>query len=118
MFVEKSNSPEDIRTKAYPFIPPFVQVRYSVVIILPRYIVVKGIRSIVHILTKCSYGPFMIPKLPMKVIDPHVKLRANFCGFNASIGTPTKKANAKKRADKNKSAQNTCVKNLKLMTEH
>jgi len=74
---------------------------------LPRYIVVKGIRCMVHILIKCSYGPFMIPKLPMKVTDPQVKLRANFCGLNASVGTPTKKARAKKRADRNNSAQNT-----------
>jgi len=52
----------------------------------------------------------MIPKLAIKVTDPHVKLRANFCGFNASMGTPTKKAKAKKRPDKNKSAQNTLIK--------
>jgi len=45
---------------------------------LAVYIVVNGIRCIVHMLTRCSFGPFMIPKLPINVSDPHVKLRANF----------------------------------------
>jgi hypothetical protein len=49
-------------------------------------------------------------KLPIKVIDPHVKLRANFCGFNANIGTPTKNAKAKNRPDKSSNAQNTFIK--------
>ena len=67
----------------------------------------KYIRSAVNILAKCSYGPFIIPKLPMNVNEPHVKDKANFCGFNAIIGRPTKKAKAKNKADKKRSAQNT-----------
>jgi hypothetical protein len=59
-------------------------------------------------LARCSFGPFMIPKLHMNVIEPHVKDRANFWGFNAIMGRPTKNANEKKRADRNKSAQKTC----------
>ena len=33
----------------------------------------------------------------MKVKDPQVKLRANFCGFIARRGTPMKNASAKKK---------------------
>lgn len=102
-----SCTPDATRTRTYPLNPPLVQVRYNVASILPRYIVVKSIRSEANMDTRCSYGPFRIPKLAMKVSDPHVKLSANFCGFNASIGTPTKKARAKKSADKKRSAQNT-----------
>jgi hypothetical protein len=77
-------------------------------IILPKYIVVKNIRSAVNMLARCSFGPFIIPKLPIKVREPQVKERADFWGFNAIIGRPTKNANEKKRADRNKSAQKTC----------
>jgi hypothetical protein len=68
-------------------------------------------RSAVNMLAKCSFGPFIIPKLPMNVREPQVKERANFCGFNAIIGKPTKKAKAKNSADKNRRAQKTCVDN-------
>jgi hypothetical protein len=43
----------------------------------------------------------------MNVKDPHVNDSANFCGLTASIGTPTKKAKAKKRADRKIKAQKT-----------
>jgi hypothetical protein len=59
-------------------------------------------------LDKCSHGPFKIPKLAMNVIDPQVKDRANFCGFKAIIGSPTKNASAKNRAERKSSAQKTC----------
>lgn len=87
--------------------PPLEHVRYSVQNMDPRYIVVKGSRSMVNMLRQCSYGPFIIAKLPIKVMEPQVKLRANFCGLMASMGTPTNMARAKNRADKNRSAQKT-----------
>lgn len=61
----------------------------------------------VNMLRRCSTGPLRMEKLPMKVIDPQVKLRANFRGFRAKTGMPTKTASAKKSAEKNNSAQKT-----------
>ena len=75
---------------------------------LPRYIMVNGIRSMVNMLLRCSAGPLRMEKLPIKVSDPQVKLRANFRGFKAKTGMPTKTASAKKSAERNKSAQKTC----------
>ena len=39
---------------------------------------------------------------------PMVNDRANFCGLRVIVGNPTKKASAKKRAERNKMAQKTC----------
>jgi hypothetical protein len=77
--------------------------------ILPKYIVVKNIRSAANMDFKCSAGPFKMPKLPMNINEPQVNESANFCGLMASIGTPTKKARAKKSADRNNRAQKTYI---------
>ena len=52
-------------------------------------------------------GPDKIPKLAMNVIEPHVKDSANFCGFSANIGIPTKNASAKNKAERNNRATKT-----------
>mmetsp|Transcript_28685 Transcript_28685/g.80852 ORF Transcript_28685/g.80852 Transcript_28685/m.80852 type:complete len:220 (+) Transcript_28685:463-1122(+) len=87
--------------------PPFVNVRYSVRNMEPRYMVVKNIRSGANMPFRCSMGPVNIPKLPMNINDPHVKDSANFCGFNAIVGNPTKNAKAKNNAERNSMAQKT-----------
>ena len=61
-------------------------------------------------LFKCSTGPLRIPKDPMNVKLPKVNDKANFCGRMASMGTPTKNASAKKRADRKRRPQKTCGK--------
>ena len=58
---------------------------------------------------KCSLGPLRMPNESIKVMLPMVKDKANLCGWTDSKGTPTKKAKAKKRADKNNSPQKTCL---------
>ena len=73
----------------------------------PKYVVVKNTRSMVNMLFKCSTGPLRIPKLPIKVKEPQVNDRANFCGFKAIVGNPTKNAKAKKSADRKSNAQKT-----------
>lgn len=69
--------------------------------------VVKNMRSAVNMDFRCSTGPFRIPNDPINVNEPHVKESANFCGFNPIIGKPTKKASAKNRAERKRSAQKT-----------
>jgi hypothetical protein len=68
---------------------------------------VKNRRSDWSMDWRCSTGPLRIPKLPMNVRLPIVNDIANFCGLMAIIGSPTKKARAKKRADRNSRAQKT-----------
>jgi hypothetical protein len=95
------------KTRTYPWIPPLEKVKYKVTSILPRYMVVKNIRSPENMDFRCSMGPVRIPKLPMKVSEPHVKERANFWGLSAIVGRPTKNARAKKTTETIKRAQNT-----------
>eukprot|EP00986_Skeletonema_menzelii_P011848 scaffold6230_cov151-Skeletonema_menzelii.AAC.22 len=73
----------------------------------PKYATVKTARSGASILNKCSCGPFNIPKLAMKVMLPHVKLNANFCGRTVNSGIPTKNASKKNKADSRRQTQNT-----------
>ena len=74
------------------------------------YAVVNGNLSIVTMPNKCVKGPRRMAKLPMKVSEPKVNERANFCGRNAITGNPTPKAKAKNTADRSRSAEKTCVK--------
>jgi hypothetical protein len=69
---------------------------------------VNAIRSEANIPFKCAIGPFRIANEPMKVSEPNVNDKANFCGLTAIIGSPTKKARAKNRADRKSRAQKTC----------
>ena len=105
------------KTRTYPWIPPFEKVKNKVKSILPRYIVVKNTRSPENMDFKCSTGPVRIPKLPMKVSEPHVKERANFWGLSAMVGRPTKKARAKKTTETTKSAQKTCIRFFQIAGE-
>ena len=68
--------------------------------------VVKTSLSRLIIPRRCAMGPLRIPKDAMNVRLPNVKLSANFWGLTTIMGSPTKKANAKKSAERNNRAQN------------
>ena len=97
---------------AYPRIPPNENVKYSVKNIDPTYIVVKYSRSRCSMLIMCSLGPFKIAKEHINMRLPMVNDSANFCGLSVIVGNPTKNASAKKSAERNKMAQNTCRKTV------